>query len=112
MSSSPRGDDAAALIDAHFLDGKRAWGELVASLLAQPPPTDTARPFYEGMRMLGPRTPELAVVALRLVLAGRRADDASVERLRAIVRRARSGPKAEEARREYVAEVEGSGDGE
>ncbi len=64
------------------------------------------------MRILGPRTPELAVLALRLVLAGRRADDASVRRLRALVERVRSaGPDADAARREYASELEGSADG-
>jgi len=48
---------------------------------------------------LGARTPDLALIALRLVLAGRKADDAGVTHLRDLVGRARSGDAA--ARDEY-----------
>ncbi|MHB8432635.1 MAG: hypothetical protein ACYDCA_03395 [Candidatus Tyrphobacter sp.] len=112
MSSLLPGGKAAALIDAQLLDPDGSLPGLVKSLLAHPPPNDAARPFYEGMRVLGPRTPQLAVLALRLVLAGRRADDASVRRLRTLVEHIRAGGSdAAVARREYAFELEGSPDG-
>jgi hypothetical protein len=102
--------NAEALIDAHLLDGKLSRGELVAQMLASEAPTDRARPFYEGMRSLGARTPELSLIALRLVLAGRRADDAAVVRLRDLVEAARAGgSQAEAARLAYGAELSAGG---
>ena len=58
-----------------------------------------AAPFYEGMERLGSRTPDLALIALRLVLAGRPADDATVVALRDVAARARAGDAA--ARAQY-----------
>ena len=52
--------------------------EVVRRSLDLPQPAPGAAPFYDGMRLLGPRTPELSLIALRLVLAGKSADDASV----------------------------------
>lgn len=89
------------LLDGYLLDGKPDKGELVRRLLESPSQVEGASPFYEGMRLLGKRTPELSLIALRLVLAGRRADDASVTSLRAIVERARDGQA--DARHEYRA---------
>ncbi len=95
-----------ALIDAHLLDGKLSRGEVVAQLLAAPAPSDRARPFYEGMRRLGGRTPELSLIALRLVLAGRKADDAAVVGLRDLVEAVRAGgSQAKGARLAYQAEL-------
>jgi hypothetical protein len=55
------------------------------------------------MRLLGGRTPELALLALRLVLAGRQANDDAVRALRAIVERIRTGgDEAGAARKDYA----------
>lgn len=89
------------LLDGYLLDGSPAKSEVIRRLLESPAEREGAAAFYEGMRMLGARTPDLSLMALRLVLAGKRADDESVTRLRAIVRRARGGDAA--ARREYRA---------
>lgn len=52
--------------------------------------------------MLGARTPELALIALRLTLAGRTADDDTVKRLRDILVRVHGGGAlGERAREEY-----------
>jgi len=76
--------------------------EIVAELLVRPPPDERARPYYEGMRILGPRTPELALIALRLTLSGRRADDDTVVRLRSLLEVVRGGGAAgKKAREEY-----------
>lgn len=47
------------------------------------------------MQRLGDRTPDLALIALRLVLAGKKADDANVTALRDILARVkRNDPTA------------------
>ena len=87
------------LLDGYLLDHKPEKPELVRRLLSAPSQAAGARAFYEGMRLLGQRTPDLTFVALRLVLAGKRADDEAVTRLRGLVERARKGDAA--ARDEY-----------
>lgn len=102
--SSPHVNKEAALIDAHLLDGAPARAQLVELLVAQPPPSDAARPFYEGLRLLRGRTPELALIALRLVISGRRAGDETVGQLRRLVERVRAGgDDGAKARQEYEA---------
>jgi hypothetical protein len=91
------------LLDRYLLDRTPPKGELVAALLAQPAHPPAARPFYEGIRRLGARTPDLALIALRLTLAGRTADDATVTRVRDLVARVRAGGSdGDEARASYV----------
>ncbi|HEX5275703.1 MAG TPA: hypothetical protein VFW34_10545 [Candidatus Rubrimentiphilum sp.] len=79
------------LLDRYLLEGKPPKGEVVAALLRDRPDAPGAAPFYEGLKILGSRTPDLSLMALRLVLAGKKADDASVTRFRAIIGRARDG---------------------
>jgi hypothetical protein len=91
------------LIDEYLLTGAPPKARVIKDLLASPSERTEAAPFYEGMRMLGARTPDLALVALRLVLAGKRADDASVTALREHVDRARAGGAGAAAAREAYA---------
>lgn len=79
------------LIDGYLLDGKPTKSEVVRALLETRPHAEGALPFYEGMQRLGSRTPDLALIALRLVLAGKKADNATVARLRDLAARARAG---------------------
>jgi hypothetical protein len=79
------------LLDRYLLESKPSKGEVVAALLRERPQAPGADPFYEGMTILGARTPDLSLMALRLVLAGKKADDAAVKRFRDIVERARKG---------------------
>lgn len=90
------------LLDRYLLDAKPAKAEVVKALLAQRSGAAAAQAFYEGMRMLGPRTPDLTLIALRLVLAGKKADDESVVALRDLAERARSGQDAPAAREAYM----------
>ncbi|MGA8534399.1 MAG: hypothetical protein WB615_09865 [Candidatus Tumulicola sp.] len=89
------------LLDRYLLDGTPAKSEVIRRLLESPPPNSRAAAFYEGMRLLGPRTPDLSLMALRLVSAGNPADDAAVVALRQVVERARGGDVA--ARQQYRA---------
>jgi hypothetical protein len=98
------------LLDRYLLDGSPLKSEVVRRLLESPASVPQAAPFYEGMRLLGARTPDLSLMALRLVLSGRRADDASVVELRRIVERARKGDDAaRQAYRALCAPVSGGG---
>lgn len=90
------------LLDRYLLEGKPAKADVVKTLLANPSPLPAAAPFYEGMRMLGARTPDLTFVALRLVLAGRKADDASVIALRGLSEKARAAGADGAERRAYL----------
>jgi hypothetical protein len=87
------------LLDGYLLGGTPSKSEVVRKLLEIRPEAEGAAPFYEGMERLGSRTPDLALIALRLVLAGKKADDATVAGLRDVVARARCGDAA--ARDEY-----------
>jgi hypothetical protein len=87
------------LLDGYLLDGVPSKSEVVRALVESRPQAEGAAAFVEGMERLGARTPDLALIALRLVLAGRPADDATVVWLRDVVARARGGDCA--ARAEY-----------
>lgn len=91
------------LLDGYLLDGQPPKAELVRSLLESRPHTGAAAPFYEGLQRLGARTPDLALIALRLVLGGHTADDAGVVKIRDLIARARDGDVR--ARDEYFALV-------
>lgn len=93
------------LIDEYLLSGTPAKARVIETLLAERSDLPEAAPFYEGMRMLGARTPDLALVALRLVLGGKKADDASVIALREHADRARAGGSDAKAAREAYARV-------
>ena len=80
--------------DAYLLEGASPKASIVRALLEARPYAEGAAPFYEGLERLQARTPDLALIALRLVLAGKRADDDSVRHARELVARARAGDRA------------------
>jgi hypothetical protein len=86
-------------LDGYLLDARPPKTQVVEQLLLRQPDAPGVRPFYEGMRLLGGRTPDLTLIAVRLVLAGKKADDASVVHLRSLIERVKSGDAA--ARQEY-----------
>ncbi len=89
------------LLDGYLLDGVPPKAEVVRRLLENRSQAQGAAAFYEGLQRLGARTPDLALIALRLVLAGEKADDASVTALRDLIARVHAGDPA--AREEYRA---------
>lgn len=92
------------LLDGYLLDGTPSKPDLVKTLLAKRSDLPESQPYYEGMRMLGARTPDLALLALRLVLSRKKADDASVVELRRLADLARSaGPGGSAERAAYLA---------
>jgi hypothetical protein len=90
------------LLDGYLLDGRPAKAAVVERLVKLAPNPKTA-PFLEGIRLLGDRTPDLALIALRIVLGGGTADDATVSAARDAVGRARAGDVS--ARADYAAAV-------
>jgi hypothetical protein len=77
-------------LDRYLLDGAPAKAQVVKELLARRADAPGAAAFYQGIQMLGPKTPDLTLIALRLVLAGKTADDERVVRVRQLVERARA----------------------
>jgi hypothetical protein len=92
------------LLDGYLLDGQPSKATVI-DRLAKLSPNSHSAPFLEGIRLLGDRTPDLALIALRIVLGGGNVDDASVSAARDAVARARGGD--ESARGEYAAIVDG-----
>jgi hypothetical protein len=97
-------------IDDYLLTGAPRKADVVAALLARRSELPAAAPFYEGMQLLGARTPDLTLVALRLVLAGKRADDANVVELRGFAEQARAGGEGAAAARAAYARLLDAGE--
>ncbi len=94
-------------LDRYLLDGAPSKAQVVKELLSKPAGAPGAAAFYQGIRMLGPKTPDLTLIALRLVLAGKPADDVHVVRLRHLSERARAkGIDAQTAVDAYYKELE------
>jgi len=90
-------------IDAYLLDGSPDKAAAIAAVLADRRPVERAQPFYRALEALGARVADEALMALRLVLAGRVPDDAAVTALRTQVAAARSGDAV--ARQAYLSAV-------
>ena len=93
-------------LDRYLLDGSDAKATIVKQILDRRSAVPGAAPFYQGIRMLGAKTPDLTLIALRLVLAGKTADDESVVRLRKLIERTRMhGEDYQSAVDAYYAEL-------
>jgi hypothetical protein len=80
---------------------------VVKELLKKRADAPGAAAFYQGIQLLGSKTPDLTLIALRLVLAGKPADDVHVVRLRHLSERARAkGVDAQTAVDAYYKELE------
>jgi hypothetical protein len=95
------------LLDRYLLEGTPPKAQVVKDLLKTRADVPGARPFYQGIEMLGHKVPDLTLIALRLVLAGKPADDVHVVRLRHLSERARAkGVDAQSAIDNYFRELE------
>lgn len=95
------------LLDRYLLEGAPPKAQVVKDLLKKRADVPGAAAFYQGIAMLGPKTPDLTLIALRLVLAGKTADDVRVVRLRHLTDRARAkGIDAQSAVDDYYKELE------
>ena len=93
-------------LDRYLLDGASPKAQVVKELLARRAEVPGTAAFYQGIEMLGPKTPDLSLIALRLVLAGKTADDEHVIRMRQIVDRARAnGIDRQNAIDQYYKEI-------
>lgn len=94
-------------LDRYLLDGAPPKAQVVKDLLKKRADVPGAAAFYQGIQMLGPKTPDLTLIALRLILAGKPADDVHVVRLRNLVDRARAkGIDAQSSIDAYYKELE------
>lgn len=95
------------LLDRYLLEGAPPKAQVVKDLLKKRADMPGTAAFYQGIQMLGPKTPDLTLIALRLVLAGKPADDVRVVRLRHLVDRARAkGIDAQSSIDAYYKELE------
>lgn len=79
------------MLDSYLLRGTPDKATVVAALLADPAPAQSVHAHLEGLRILGSRTPDLALIALRLAGSGKATSDADVVLARNLVERARRG---------------------
>ncbi len=77
-------------IDGYLLDGRPAKDGAIAAALRQRVPAEAALPFYRALEAVGVRAADEALIALRLVIAGRPPADDAVRRLRGLVALART----------------------
>jgi hypothetical protein len=73
-----------ALLDRYLLGEPVSKPVVVASVLAERSPLPAAAPFYRALEAVGTRAADEALIALRLVLAGREPSDEAVRGLRAL----------------------------
>jgi hypothetical protein len=85
------------VVDGYLLGDAVSKPSVVAAVLADRSDAPAAAPFYRALEAVGARAADEAFIALRLVLAGRDADEAAVRRLRAVAgfaRALRTGDRA------------------
>jgi hypothetical protein len=76
-------------IDGYLLDGRPAKIEAIAAALRERVTAEAAQPFYRALEAVGARAADEALIALRLVIAGKSPDDDAVRRLRSLAMLAR-----------------------
>ncbi len=81
-------------IDGYLLDGRPSKAEAIAAALRTRVADERALPFYRAFEAVGERAADEALIALRLVIAGRAPEDAAVRRLRGLARLARGSERA------------------
>ena len=81
---------ARELVDDYLLGEPVSKPVMIAALLADRSREPAAAAFYRALEAIGVRAADEAIVALRLVLAGKQPSDGAVRRLRALARVARA----------------------
>lgn len=72
------------LVDGYLLGEPTSRAAVIDALLAERSALPKAAPFYRALEAVGVRAADEALIALRLVLAGREPSDERVRRLRAL----------------------------
>ncbi len=94
-------------IDNYLLKNAGSKPDVIAGLLAERSTQPQAAPFYRALEMLGARVADEALIALRLVVAGKEPADDAVKRVRELIALSRTGGEsAPEAREAYAREME------
>ena len=93
-------------LDGYLLDGTPDKASAIAAALRDRAADDRAQPFYRALDALGVKAADEALLALRLVLAGKAADDDAIRSLRDVRARAQRGDAA--ARAVYLLRVDGT----
>ena len=81
-------------LDGYLLDGRPAKSEAIAAVLRTRSSDPAAQPFYRALETVGARAADEALLALRIVLAGKTPTDDAVRQLRDARARARGGDPA------------------
>ena len=81
-------------IDGYLLDSRPDKASAIAAALATRSTDPRALPFYRAFEAVGVQSADEALLALRLVLAGRNPEDLAVRRLRGLVGMVRAGDAA------------------
>ena len=85
-------------LDGYLLDGRPGKAEAIAAALRERSADPRAQPFYRALETVGARAADEALLALRLVLGGKAAQDEAIVEARAARARAKAGePGAREA---------------
>ncbi|GAC1574869.1 MAG: hypothetical protein NVS3B7_07000 [Candidatus Elarobacter sp.] len=85
-------------LDGYLLDGRPSKADAIAAALRDRSADPRAQPFYRALETVGARAADEALLALRLVLGGRVADDESIVAARTARQRGKAGtPEEREA---------------
>ncbi len=85
-------------LDGYLLDGRPGKADAIAAALRERSPEPRAQPFYRALEAVGARAADEALLALRLVLGGKEAQDAAIVEARTARARVKAGePGAREA---------------
>ncbi|MBV8749597.1 MAG: hypothetical protein JO103_07770 [Candidatus Eremiobacteraeota bacterium] len=85
-------------LDGYLLDGRPGKAEAIAAALRERSPDPRAQPFYRALETVGARAADEALLALRLVLGGKPAEDAAIVEAREARARVKAGePGARDA---------------
>jgi len=90
-------------LDGYLLDGDPSKAEAIAAALRMRTGDARAQPFYRALEAVGARAADEALLALRLILGGKAADDESIVAARAARAAVKDG--GPEARERYVRTV-------
>ena len=78
-------------LDGYLLDGRPGKADAIAAALRERSPDPRAQPFYRALETVGARAADEALLALRLVLGGKVAQDETIVEARAARARAKAG---------------------
>lgn len=90
-------------LDGYLLDGRPAKADAIAAALRTRTADERAQPFYRALEAVGARAADEALLALRLILGGKAADDESIVAARAARAQAKRG--GDDAREAYLRTV-------